>query len=688
MSRNDNDSPAGTSAVLPSGGAAVTRPTVDLSNFPEQLKLERIWCLWKYEWRDGKNTKVPYQNLAWRAASDRPETWCSLDVALANLANPNSTMDGIGCFVTVGRVWTDLDDCVKDGLIEPWAEETVRKLGSYAELSPSEKGVHIYSRGEMPDTAAKKKVNGCEMYCSARFFTVTGKQIPGTPCELRESDHLAEVRAAIAENRLRPYTIQVESGPQPRSGQRLIIKAPADFDKLFSGKIEYLSQRYPVTGDGEMPYDESRADQALANLLADKFNGNYTTIETVFSASKLGQREKWEREDYRQRTIGKAIEDYKKGLPPDVDPRDWRPLFHTWEETMNAPPITFAIEGFLQEAGITMLGGLSGHGKTFVALSIVKALMTGEKLFNYFPVPRMSDRIIYLIPESALSPFAARLKLFRLTDFVRDEKLFYSTLSVDEEISITDPRILEAAHGADVFLDTAVRFMEGDENNTAEQKVFAKDLFALLRAGARTVTGLHHAPKYFQKSDYVSLENVLRGSGDIGAMLATCWAIVQTNKETNELFIENTKPRDFKPCEPFIIQGRPFIDETGDFKMMSPPGLAGTLNANKARNGRKVGGRREHPQKSELMPRILEMHDMRYSFDAISLDLHNHGSTPEPISSKTLARWVREHKAAEELKERHGAPNKPGSKAKPPRGAKLLRATSRDAVTQTGEASN
>lgn len=201
------------------------------------------------------------------------------------------------------------------------------------------------------------------------------------------------------------------------------------------------------------------------------------------------------------------------------------------------------------------------------------------------------------------------------------------------------------------------------ENNAAEQKLFAKNLFALLRAGARTVTGLHHSPKYFEKSDYVSLENVLRGSGDIGAMLATCWGIVQTNKETNELWVENTKPRDFKPCDPFIIQGRPYIDQTGDFRMVSPPGCAGTLNEVKGRNGHKVGGRPEHPQKAELMPRILEMHGKSFSFDAISLALKREGETAVQISSKTLSRWVREHKAAQELDKPPQPPKKPNGRA-------------------------
>ena len=74
-----------------------------------------------------------------------------------------------------------------------------------------------------------------------------------------------------------------------------------------------------------------------------------------------------------------------------------------------------------------------------------------------------------------------------------------------------------------MFLDTAVRFMEGDENAVNEQKVFAMNLFKLLQTGTRNVTGLHDARKGFERLDYMSLDKILRGSGDIGAMLSTCW---------------------------------------------------------------------------------------------------------------------------------------------------------------------
>ena len=36
----------------------------DLTNFPAELKAERVWCLWRYEIKDkGEPTKVPYRDL-------------------------------------------------------------------------------------------------------------------------------------------------------------------------------------------------------------------------------------------------------------------------------------------------------------------------------------------------------------------------------------------------------------------------------------------------------------------------------------------------------------------------------------------------------------------------------------------------------------------------------------------------
>jgi hypothetical protein len=287
-----------------------------------------------------------------------------------------------------------------------------------------------------------------------------------------------------------------------------------------------------------------------------------------------------------------------------ADP-NWRGIFHTYEEFENAPPLRFAINGFLQEAGVTLIGGLSGHGKTLLMLAMAKALLEALPLFGHelFAVPRPAERVLYLIPESSLSPFWSRLRLFGLQEHVRGDRLLVSTLSSRQRISLDDERLLKAAEGADVFLDTAVRFMDGSENDVESTRPFADTLFRLLNAGARTITGAHHSPKGFEGQDYMTLENILRGSGDLGAMLCTCWGVRQIDPVRNQLYVANVKPRDFQPCEPFIIEGRPHLDEAGQFKMIADPGEAGELHSHL----RQKGGRPAMPNKAEKLAQAVAL---------------------------------------------------------------------------------
>lgn len=273
------------------------------------------------------------------------------------------------------------------------------------------------------------------------------------------------------------------------------------------------------------------------------------------------------------------------------DADNWRNIFHTREEIETAPPLRFAIDGFLQEAGVTLIGGLAGHGKTLIMLAMAKALLEESPLFGHklFSVPRPAQRVLYLIPESSLGPFWSRLQLFGLQKHVKDDRLLVSTLSSREPVSLSDSRMLAAAEGADVFLDTAVRFMEGSENDAQDTRPFVQTLFRLLHAGARSITGAHHAPKGFEGQNFMTLENILRGSGDIGAMLSTAWGVRQVDGARTALYVQNVKPRDFQPCQPFLLEGRPHLDNTGCFLMTHRPGEAGELNDHLPRRNR--GGR-------------------------------------------------------------------------------------------------
>jgi hypothetical protein len=283
--------------------------------------------------------------------------------------------------------------------------------------------------------------------------------------------------------------------------------------------------------------------------------------------------------------------------------------FHSWEEFEHAPPLTFAIEGFLQNDGITLISGLAGHGKTLILLSMVKALFSkpGTKLWGQFRVNEQASRVIYLIPESGITLFKHRLKIFGLYRYVRDGLLLVRTLSkgpapkLDEEAAL-----LRVAAHSHVCLDSVVRFGEGDEDSASDnQKGLARYIFRFISAGAKTVVGVHHSPKIFANQHVMTLENMLRGSGDIGAMPGTAWGIKQIDAAQNVIHIENIKPRDFQPCGPFQIIGRPHIDEEGDFRMHKKPGECGTLVEELGSNRRTANKRTT--KKEKAVERVMEL---------------------------------------------------------------------------------
>jgi hypothetical protein len=247
---------------------------------------------------------------------------------------------------------------------------------------------------------------------------------------------------------------------------------------------------------------------------------------------------------------------------------EWRKLFKSPSE-MEQGPIKFLVKDFLPE-GICFIGGLSGCGKTWFALSLAKALCAGDKFLGHFEVPEPVP-VIYLSPEIGERAFRSRLGKFGISD-----QRFLSLTMQDEAIKLTDERLLAAVRELSpvVFLDTAVRFLQGADENSASDSAngLAGRIFGLKGAGARAIVGLHHAPKATATKTEITLENILRGTGDFGAMADAVYGLKCMNTERLEIKVVCVKARDFESGLPFQIQGRPFFDDEGNFKLLSPPG--------------------------------------------------------------------------------------------------------------------
>ena len=258
---------------------------------------------------------------------------------------------------------------------------------------------------------------------------------------------------------------------------------------------------------------------------------------------------------------------------PNVE--DWRSRYHTFDEMNDAPEPTFIIEGFLQKDVISSIAAPVGQRKTIIATNVVHASLTGEPLFGHFPVKALPARVLYLCPEMGLFAFAKRIRNLGLMQYV-EKTLFCRTMNTEGKLSLRDLTEQELA-GALVVIDTAVRFVEGDENSSQDMKVFAEDCFRLMRAGASSVLVLFHSPKAAKDVSELTLENAMRGSGDLGAFVSSCWATRLQDPESpweSASYLRNVKQRDFE-SDPFEVKS----DKLGKLHLVTKPGAHVKLNS-------------------------------------------------------------------------------------------------------------
>jgi hypothetical protein len=277
----------------------------------------RQWLCWRTEERDGKPTKVPYSPLTGRRAdSTDSKTWASYKEAVK--AYREHGYRGIGFVFTPedDLCGVDMDGCLDPatGEIEVWAQEIIEELDSYTEISPSGTGVHILVRGELPP--GRNRRGEFEAYDRARYFTITGKHLEGTPKTIEDRHE-----------QLRSVTQRVLGGPEsenglkiashhphpssPRSDEEVIEKVRAEngskFDRLWHGDIS------------DYNHDHSAADDGFVHKLY-PYTQDEEQIKRIHAMSGLHRSEKsGRRSDYLQRSINRSRENVTWFYPwPDV----------------------------------------------------------------------------------------------------------------------------------------------------------------------------------------------------------------------------------------------------------------------------------------------------------------------------------------------------------------------------------
>lgn len=287
-------------------------------NIPNELRAYPHWVVWKHEQVDtGRWTKVPYHPSGYKASSTDPTQWVTFDAAVAAYGDGRQGYDGIGFVLNDANpfVFTDLDDpwgTKPDGspkFPDPDAiykvQQTVyaRFAGTYAEISPSGRGLHIISLGVTPK-GRKPEGTGMEMYGHARFMTMTGNVVNRLPITDQQDaitwlyNELGSAEKQIA------FTGSFNDLEDDQTVINRCLNAANG--QLF---------RDLANGDWQQYYgSQSEADFALIDILA-YFTESRFQIARIFRMSALGQRDKAARDNYVFGMVDKSF-DLK---PPPID---------------------------------------------------------------------------------------------------------------------------------------------------------------------------------------------------------------------------------------------------------------------------------------------------------------------------------------------------------------------------------
>jgi hypothetical protein len=257
---------------------------------------------------------------------------------------------------------------------------------------------------------------------------------------------------------------------------------------------------------------------------------------------------------------------------------DWRSVFHTGDELPDGD-LVWIVEQILPE-GIGFIGAHSGAGKTWLALSFARAISTGTPFLGIYKVP-VAIPVLYLCPEMSARGLKRRMKLFHIP--MNSDAFRCQTISDGVPLPLDAPALITAIKELKpiVFLDTAMRFSHAEDENDAAQNArgIANAIFSLIHLGARSVVCLHHRAKAAKEAVEMTLENTLRGTGDIGAICDVVIGIrtdrgsspdyAKESKKLIRLEFKCVKLRDAIEPDEFRIQGFPSIENTGDFEVLT-----------------------------------------------------------------------------------------------------------------------
>lgn len=296
-----------------------------------ELKEQNIWLCWNFREKDGRKTKVPIAANGEKTGTDEAHRGTWVTFGEAQKAAEKRKYSGVGFVIPEGYFFLDIDHRPLD---DPFVGKILERFNSYTERSVSGEGIHIYGRcdfKQLPtekDKKGKLKLdkkyylknphNNTELYIGGltnRFAVFTEDTIVDEPLKDCTNAVLVTLEKDMLKNKP-----SIEE--KLRKAEEDLLKKNTDIVIHNLKNQKNREKFYSLFEAGETSNygSHSEADLALCCMIAFWAGNNPDLIDSVFRKSSL-YREKWERDDYREETIRKAIASCQGNFHRSVKPK-------------------------------------------------------------------------------------------------------------------------------------------------------------------------------------------------------------------------------------------------------------------------------------------------------------------------------------------------------------------------------
>lgn len=510
--------------------------SVDVGGIPQSLKNISEWAPWQGSPRKGKPgkvDKVPQRVDAPGAGASTRESWWEFDQAIEAMHAGKLAGMGLNIKPEANITGFDMDGCARiepsgTVTIEPWAAELVSKAKSYAEVSPSGTGIRLFFTGRCDDWTNNEQ--GIEVYAgnAARFVTVTGQQIEGTPATVNAppAGFLAEIEG------------KYRKAPKPERVSLPMPRVLEDGDLLTVPEIPEAEARFLQSGDID-GVDRSAFLARVARSLYSALPGSDrdSLVLSILAANEHamrialdhrgGRREKalaylWEWHCIPARSAGLSTEsDFaEKSEQPEAPAVtvDAAPEKKTAAQAVAGafPRVKRLSEVTIHAGNGNFIDGLCNRGETFQTIGapggrksqgigwMAYCVATGQRWFNR---ETASGSVLYIAAERE-SEQAKRFTVWALADGRDLDALPLRLMGPGSSLARLDfaryvaeqAAALNAETGQPcrlIVIDTTMSSLPGlDLNKTETATQFGQSLRVIAgKVPSAAVCAVHHTPK-------------------------------------------------------------------------------------------------------------------------------------------------------------------------------------------------